>query len=195
LEVQASYKAKTGHILHNAIYTIYGDGSIEIQNRFEPFGDLPDLPRMGITMQLSGQLEQLQWFGHGPYENYADRKDCTPIGLWKSTVTEQYVPYPRPQECGNKEGVRWLSLTDADGKGIQVSTDDVMAASALHYTVNDLDKASNTWELTPREAVVLSLDAFQMGLGNSSCGPGVLKKYAPEKRIYALNLLFKPLNN
>jgi len=193
LEVEVKCLAKTGYFIQKSIYTVYGDGSMDVKNKFEPFGDLPYLPRMGLSMQLSKQLESFVWYGHGPYENYADRKDCTPTGLWNSTVTEQYVPYPRPQECGNKEGVRWLSLTDAKGKGLKVISEDIMSVSALHYSVEDLDKASNTWELNPREAVVLSLDAFQMGLGNSSCGPGVLKKYSPEKRAYDLNFILMPL--
>ncbi len=190
LEVQVDY---SGKFLHQAIYTIYGDGTLNIRNRFEPTAELPVLPRLGISLQLNTVLEKLQWYGNGPWENYADRKDCTPIGLWKSTVTEQYVPYPRPQECGNKEGVRWLTLTDAKSKGLKISTPDEMSFSALHYTVQDLDKAKNTWELEPRKAVVLSLDAFQLGLGNSSCGPGVLKKYAPVVKPYTLNISLKPL--
>jgi beta-galactosidase len=191
LEVQLLYSSK---ILHQAIYTIYGDATLSIQNRFEPTGELPVLPRMGIALQLAPALENLQWYGNGPWENYADRKDCTPIGLWKSTVTEQYVAYPRPQECGNKEGVRWLTLTDAKGKGLKVTASDEMSFSALHFTVEDLDKANTTWELEPRKAVVLSLDAFQLGLGNSSCGPGVLKKYAPDVKPYTLNLTLNPIN-
>jgi beta-galactosidase len=193
LEISVKCSAQTGYFIHKALYIVYGDGTLEMRNRFEPMGALPDLPRMGIVMQLPKDFENLQWYGHGPYENYIDRKDCTPIGLWNSTVTAQYVPYPRPQECGNKEGVRRLSLTDPKGRGLLITTNDPMSASALHYTVDDLDKANNTWELTPREAVVLSLDACQLGLGNGSCGPGVLKKYAIEKRPYELNVTMKPL--
>jgi len=189
-EVQVDY---SGKFTHHALYTVYGDGTLSIKNLFEPKGALPVLPRLGIALQLASDLENLQWYGNGPLENYSDRKDCTPIGRWKSTVTEQYVPYPRPQECGNKEGVRWLNLTDAKGKGLKVTTTDEMSFSALHYTVQDLDKAKNTWELTPRQAVVLSLDAFQMGLGNSSCGPGVLKKYSPTTKSYTLNITLNPL--
>jgi len=202
IEVQVKNSAKTGYILHKISYTVYGDGSITLKNRFEPFGDLPDLPRMGIVMQFSDELEWLEWYGHGPEENYADRKDGTLVGLWNSTVTAQYVPYPRPQACGNHEGVRWLSLTDGIGKGIRIIADTqtltkpanqpVMAATALHFTEEELNKAGNTWKLVPQKAVVLSLDAFHLGLGNSSCGPGVLKKYAGEKRSYELNVTMKP---
>jgi len=190
LDVQVNY---SGKFLHRAIYIVYGDGSLNIENHFEPTAELPILPRLGIALQLASALENVKWYGNGPWENYADRKDCTPIGLWKSTVTEQYVPYPRPQECGNKEGVQWLSLTDAKGKGLKVSTTNEMSFSALHYTVQDLEKAKNTWELEPRKAVVLSLDAFQLGLGNSSCGPGVLKKYAPSAKPYTLTITLNPI--
>jgi len=183
----------SGKFVHHATYTVYGDGTLTIKNLFEPKAELPVLPRLGIALQLASDLEHLQWYGNGPWENYADRKDCTPIGLWNSTVTEQYVPYPRPQECGNKEGVRWLSLTDSKGKGLKISSEAPMSFSALHYTVQDLEQAKHTWELEPRQAVVLSLDAFQLGLGNSSCGPGVLKKYAPEAKPYSLNITFNPI--
>ena len=192
LETEIKYSVTTGYFIHNTTYLVYGDGSFDVKNRFEPFGDLPDLPRLGVAMKFSGQLENFSWFGNGPWENYSDRKDCTPLGFWRSTVTEQYVPYPRPQECGNKEGVTMLSLTDLKGLGIMVNSELPMSVSALHYTVDDLENAKNTWELNPGDEVVLSLDAFQMGLGNSSCGPGVLKKYSPEKRAYDLNYTMSP---
>lgn len=195
LETEIKYSVTTGYFIHKATFVVYGDGSIQVKNRFEPFGDLPDLPRLGVAMKFSGKLENFSWFGNGPFENYSDRMDCTPLGLWKSTVTDQYVPYPRPQECGNKEGVTMLSLTDLKGLGIMVNSVQPMSVSALHYTVEDLEKAKNTWELNPRDEVILSLDAFQMGLGNSSCGPGVLKKYSPEKRAYDLNFTLSPLSD
>jgi beta-galactosidase len=183
----------SGKIEHAATYTVYGDGRLEIGNVFTPKVELPVLPRLGICLQGVPELENLRWFGNGPWENYIDRKDCTPLGVWKSTVTQQYVPYPRPQECGNKEGVRWLSLTDLKGKGLEITASTEMSMSALHYTVADLDKADFTWQLQARKAVVLSLDAFQLGLGNSSCGPGVLKKYAPVAKPYSLNVTLNPI--
>ena len=186
--------AKNGRIVHECIWTIYGNGNIEMDNLFTPEGELPELPRLGIRMALTGELEQMQWYGHGPYENYSDRKTSCPTGIYKGTVTEQYVPYPHPQETGNKEGVRWLNLTDRRGEGLSfVCLDGEMSASALHFTAEDLDAATHAYLLQPRKEVILSLDAIMLGLGNSSCGPGVLKKYAIEKRPYSLKLLITPL--
>lgn len=187
--------SKNGNIEHTAIWIINGNGCIEIENSFTPKGQLPELPRLGIVMSLNQNLEKFEWYGHGPYENYSDRKESSPIGLYRSSVTEQYIPYPRPQDTGNKENVQWLKLTDKKGKGIQISCiSGSMSASALHYTAADLDGASHAYLLKPRKETVLSLDAIMLGLGNSSCGPGVLKKYAIEKRTYNLNISIKPKN-
>ena len=185
-----AHRAKNGQIVHECIWTIRGDGSVEMEHRFTPEGELPELPRLGIRMALSGDLNQMQWYGHGPYENYSDRKTSCPVGVYSSTVAEQYVPYPHPQETGNKEGVRWLKLADRRGNGLSfVCLSGQMSASALHFTAEDLDAATHAHLLKPRDEIILSLDAIMLGLGNSSCGPGVLKKYAIEKRTYELNVL------
>ena len=187
-----AHRAKNGQIVHECIWMICGDGSIEMDHRFTPEGELPELPRLGVRMALSGDLNQMQWYGHGPYENYSDRKTSSPVGVYTSTVAEQYVPYPHPQETGNKEGVRWLKLTDRRGDGLSfICLSGQMSASALHFTAEDLDAATHAHLLKPREEVILSLDAVMLGLGNSSCGPGVLKKYAVEKRTYELKVLIK----
>jgi beta-galactosidase len=194
IKTLAESHAKNGKFIHDCEWTIYGDGVIEADNRFTPSGNLPELPRLGVVMALSGDLEQLEWYGHGPYENYNDRKTSCPIGIYKSTVTEQYVPYPHPQETGNKEGIRWLKLSDKQGKGLTFTRlSGEMSGSALHFTANDLDLATHAYQLVPRKEIILSLDAAMLGLGNSSCGPGVLKKYAVRKETHRLK--FRIENN
>lgn len=196
IKTTAAYRAKNGQIVHECIWTIRSDGSIEMDNCFKPEGELPELPRLGIRMALPGDLEQIQWYGHGPYENYSDRKTSCPVGVYTSTVTGQYVPYPHPQETGNKEGVRWLKLTNSKGEGLEFACESgVMSASALHFTAEDLDTATHAYLLQPRKEVILSLDAIMLGLGNGSCGPGVLKKYAVEKKPYYLKVMINACKN
>lgn len=178
---------------HHAVWTIRGDGSIDMDNRFEPFGNLPPLPRIGVVMRLVGGPEYLRWYGRGPHENYIDRKESADMGIWSGTVGQQYVPYPRPQETGTKVNVDWLSLTDKDGKGILVVAEPAMAASALHYTAADLDVAEHTYELRRHGGVILSLDAKHSGLGNGSCGPGVLPCYEVPPETYTLHLSLRPI--
>ena len=98
--------------LHEQSITIQGDGSIHIQNRVQCDPNLPNLPRIGLTMQLPAGFEQFTWYGRGPHENYTDRNVGARYGRFQSTVTEQYVPYILPQENGNKTGVRWLTLSN-----------------------------------------------------------------------------------
>lgn len=187
--------SKNGKFIHECLWTISGNGSIEVDNKFTPSGELPELPRLGVVMSLNADLENMKWYGHGPYENYSDRKTSCPIGVYSATVTEQYVPYPRPQETGNKENIQWINLTDRDGKGISITClSEKMSGSALHFTAGDLDAATHAYLLNPRKEVVLSLDAIMLGLGNSSCGPGVLKKYAVEKKTHELKFVIKPLD-
>jgi beta-galactosidase len=89
--------------------------------------------------------------------------------------------------------VRWLALTDATGRGLLVVAEaQSMAATALHFTAADLDAAKHAYELKPRAEVVLSLDARQCGLGNSSCGPGVLERYAVPVQPYRLHVSLRP---
>jgi beta-galactosidase len=162
---------------HLCVYTVFGNGCISLSNRIVPEGGPTVLPKIGIRMMLPEGLENLEWFGRGPHENYVDRKVSADVGRYRSTVSEQYVPYIMPQETGNKEDVRWAVLTDASGAGLMVVADETMALTALHFTAQDLDEAAHTCDLTPRPEVVLCVDHAQCGLGNASCGAGVMGKY------------------
>jgi beta-galactosidase len=143
-------------------------------------------------MHIANEYNTLRWYGRGPHENYADRKQAADMGIWSGTVDEQYVPYPRPQETGTKTDVRWLSLTNTAGIGLLVVAEQPMAASALYYTADELDRAEHTYELNRRDNVVLSLDARHSGLGNGSCGPGVLPCYEIAPEPVELHLSFRP---
>ena len=141
------------------------------------------MPRLGSAFVLGEEYENLSWYGRGPWENYPDRKTSCLIGRWNSKVSEQYTHYPRPQDSGNHEDVTEVILTNKQGKGVRVTAiDRPFSFSALHYTVDDIYKTTHDCDLKPRKEVILSLDAAVLGLGNSSCGPGVLKKYAIDKQ-------------
>ena len=180
---------KEGNVTTTSVYTISSDGVIDLKTTFLPQGVLPELPRLGLAFCLAPAYNTFTWYGRGPQDNYPDRKTSAAIGLWKGTVAEQYVHYPRPQDSGNKEEVQFFTLTDKRNKGIRVdAVEDVFSASALHYTAQDLYKETHDCNLKPRPEIILSMDAAVLGLGNSSCGPGVLKKYAIEKKEHTLHI-------
>ncbi len=143
---------------------------------------LPDIPRLGILMELPREYEQLTWYGRGPWDNYPDRKVSCPIGLWKSTVSQQYVHYPRPQDSGNHEDCTYVELKTKKGKVIRIEAIDApFSFSALPYTAQYIASKTHDYELQDEGKTFLSIDCAVMGLGNSSCGPGVLKKYTIDK--------------
>lgn len=182
-----------GSILANTVYTILGGGHIDVKISFSFHGNLPELPRLGIGLALNASLELFSWYGRGPHENYIDRKTSAPVGRWTSTVTEQLVNYPFPQENGNKEDVHRLSLTDTRKQGITITTfDNTFSVSALHFLPTDLATVKHNVDLKPRPETILSIDVQQLGLGNSSCGPGVLKRYSIEKKEQRLHFMVSP---
>ena len=140
---------------------------------------LPPLPRVGILLELPREYEQLAWYGRGPWDNYPDRKVSCPIGLWQSTVTQQYVHYPRPQDSGNHEDCTYVELKTKKGKFLRIeAAGEPFSFSALPYPAQYLASKSHDYELEDQGHTYLSIDCAVLGLGNSSCGPGVLKRYS-----------------
>ena len=154
----------------------------ELTFTFEIPDSLPPLPRLGIVIELPREYELLTWYGRGPWDNYPDRKAACTIGQWKSTVSEQYVHYPRPQDSGNHEDCTMVELKTKRGKKLCIeAVDEAFSFSALPYSAQYIASKTHDYELEDQGKTYLSIDCAVMGLGNSSCGPGVLKKYTIDK--------------
>jgi beta-galactosidase len=195
VEVLKTNRYRQGQIDVDYVYTVNGTGEIDLEVTFTPQGELPELPRLGIAFCLPATYDNFTWYGRGPHENYPDRKASAAMGRWSAKVCTQYTHYPHPQDSGNKEEVHFLTLTDANGKGLRIDAiDRPFSASALHYTAQDIDAASHDHLLEARPEVILSIDAAVMGLGNSSCGPGVLKKYAVERKPHTLRIRIRGID-
>ena len=189
------YTYLAGSILVETIYKVYRDGTVDLAETYTPEGELPELPRLGTCFVADEAFDRVEWYGLGPMETYPDRQRSASIGWWKSRAGEQYTHYPRPQDSGNLESVALIRLRDEGGRGVQVSAlERPFSASALPYSVMDIYGASHDCDLRPSGAVYLCVDAAVLGLGNSSCGPGVLKKYAIEKVPHTLRVRISPLH-
>ncbi|MBN1845345.1 MAG: DUF4981 domain-containing protein [Sedimentisphaerales bacterium] len=162
---------------HHCTYTIFGNGMIHLENYVEPYGALGDLPRLGLTLVVSPEFDHWKWYGRGPWENYVDRSQCADIGWYEQTVAEQYVPYVRPQDTGNKQEVRFAALTDDRNTGLLIVADTPLSMCALHVSAQDLAAARHIHEVPRRPEVYLNIDYGQSGLGNGSCGPSTLDAY------------------
>jgi len=188
---RASGRGQLDDFQHIHRYTLLPSGELRVENTVHIGQDITDIPRVGVSMTLVPGLEQLEWFGRGPWENYCDRKASAMIGRYTSTVTRQYVPYIMPQEHGHKTDVRWLALSDASGHGLQVIGQPTIEFSASHFTTEDLYNARHTIDLRPRDEVLLYLDHRQRGLGTASCGPDTLEQYRLRESEYNFAYLLR----
>ncbi len=170
-------------------YSVLGNGDIVVSNRFTPSNaeGLPVMPRFGMSMALPAAFDTIEWYGRGPHESYWDRKTGAAVGIYKGTVMEQYHPYIRPQENGNKTDVRWVSVTDKEGYGLLAVGMPLLSVSASHYLNGDFDPGEkkaqrHPYDLKRRELVTLNLDYRQMGVGgDTSWGDRALPH--PEYRL------------
>ena len=146
-------------------YTVYASGDVVVEASLDAGdGKLPELPRFGMRTRLVPGLDRIAWYGPGPEESYADRRDLR-VDLHRGTVPGQYFDYSQPQETGYKTDVRWLALTDRTGRGLLAVGLPRLGAGALPYATEDLDQANHRFELTPLAETVLNLDLAQRGLG------------------------------
>ncbi|MBR1666718.1 MAG: discoidin domain-containing protein [Bacteroidaceae bacterium] len=157
------------------------------------------IPKMGFRLEMPEGMEQLSWFGRGPWDNYRDRKEACLPSIYKSTVTDQREDYILPQEHGTKQEVRWIALSNADGDGLLFVAPDQMAASAVHFRPEDNytnrnERSKHTYQFKTCTNTVVSLDAVTRGLGNASCGPDVLDKYELKAANTAFRFFIMPLN-
>jgi beta-galactosidase len=162
---------------HRQTFRRLDEGGLLVENVVELGPELRDLPRIGVVLTLRPGLERLEWEGLGPLENYVDRQASALHGRWRSTVTDEYVPYVMPQEHGHHGEVRGLTLTDGRGRGLEVLGRPAIGFSASHFTADDLWRARHTSDLEPRAETILSLDHAQRGLGTASCGPDTGERY------------------
>jgi len=158
----------------NQEWTIYADGSIELQSSITSNDPSFVLPRIGYSMTIPKEYKELTYYGRGPINNYNDRETSQFIQKYETTVAEQVLNFPKPQDMGNREDVRWCALTKGWlGKtgAVFIATGD-MAISATPY--NDLEMAikGHKYELPKAGDTVLHLDAKVSGLGGASCGQG-----------------------
>ncbi len=178
---------------HEQRFTALADGGIGVDETVVIPASLTDLARVGTVLETVPGLEALEWFGTGRHETYPDRKRGGLVGRWQSTVTEQYVPYVRPQENGGHADVRWLTLSDDKGRGLRLGLDQPRQVSATHLRAEDLASATHDADVTPRPETIVHLDAAHRGLGTASCGPDTLPAYLVGPGAYRWAWTLHPL--
>ena len=145
-------------------YTVFADGTVETKLFYDPVEGLPDMPEFGMLFKLNADYNQLEWYGMGPEETYADRRQGAKLGIYRNRVADNVAKYLVPQECGNKVGVRYAKVTDAKGRGM-IFEGDELSFSALPYTPHEMENAMHPYELPEVHYTVVRVALAQMGVG------------------------------
>jgi beta-galactosidase len=179
---------------YKSTYTIFGSGDIIVAGSIEPGSELSaKLPRFGMQMAIPGEFSTMSWFGRGPNESYWDRKTGSAVGLYSGPVEEQFHPYVRPQETGNKTDVRWVALTNKEGAGLLAVGMPLLSASAWPFSMDDLEKVEHNHELQRRKTITVNLDYKQMGVGgDDSWGARTHPEYTLPAKAYSYRFRLRP---
>ena len=160
---------------------------------------MPDLFKFGMTMNMAKEYDRVEYYGRGPVENYSDRNNSQFLGVYSGTVADQYFPYIRPQENGNKTDVRWWKVVNAQGKGLKFYSDAPLSMSSLNYSTADLDEGPekhnvHAGDLSPRPYTVVHIDKAQYGLACvNSWGAIPLEQYRLKYDDYSYSFVIEPL--
>ena len=98
------------------------------------------VPRIGVRFRLPADMNQVEYFGRGPGENYVDRQAGSFVDLYRTTADAMYTNnYVRPQENGHRTDTRWVTLSRKNGKGLKIVADQTIGFNALRNSVEDFD--------------------------------------------------------
>ncbi len=153
----------TPHSTCEVSYTVYGDGAVRTKLTYDPVKELGDMPEFGMLFKLNADYDHVKWYGLGPEETYADRKEGAKLGIYENRVKDNLAKYLVPQECGNKMGVRYATVTDVRGRGM-LFAGDAMNFSALPYTPHEMEHALHAYELPNVHYTVVRAALAQIGV-------------------------------
>ncbi len=185
-------------------YTLTNEGEVIIREQLSTDKEarISNMFRYGMQMQMPKQYDRIEYYGRGPIENYCDRNSSEFIGVYNNKVQDEYFEYVRPQESGNHTDVRWFRVLNADGSGLEFYSNAPMEASAMPYTMDQLDDGMNkdkAWghhsgDLVPAGKTQVFIQQRQFGLGCvNSWGAWPLDEYRISYGDKDFTFAIKPL--
>ena len=196
IKISEKHISKKGDIHVEMVYTVLGNGDlhVDVQSIVDP--TLPILPKLGITFKIPEEFSYLKWYGRGPHESYSDRKHNAFLGIYEGTVAEQYFPYIRPQENGNKTDVRWATISNTTNAGIIIFGLPQFNLSTHHYTLENITNATHTYMVKEDGPVTVNIDHKIMGLGgDDSWNPRTHKEYLIKPGSYHFSYILRYTDN
>ena len=187
--------ASQANLKQTMVYTVDGSGAVTVDATVDATGtSLGRYIRIGTVMELPEGYENVEWYGNGPVEAMWDREDFATVGRYSNTVSGMFYPYLDTQDTGTVTGVKWISVTNPSAKSaMAIAATDTVEASALHFTVDDLDQAQHPYELSKLDSTILTVNYHSQGTGNKSCGQDTLSAYLlPNNKAYTYEYTMVP---
>ena len=185
-------------------YTLTAEGEVIVREQLatDKEAKISDMFRYGVQLQMPKQYDRVEYYGRGPIENYSDRNSSEFIGVYANRVADEYFEYVRPQESGNHTDVRWFRVLNADGSGLEFYSNAPMEASAMPYTMDQLDDGMHkdkAWghhsgDLIAAGKTQVFIQQHQFGLGCvNSWGAWPLEQYRLSYKDYDFTFAIKPV--
>jgi beta-galactosidase len=195
VQIVARGPVMDGGALVSMCYHVGGDGTLSVDMRYRAGRSLPLLPRVGNEWILDPTFDELEWYGRGPMETYQDRK-YERLGVYWSTLLDNWTEYSRPQENGNKVDVRWLEVRNRAGQGLRVTGKQPLSCNVLPWQKAAMEQCTYSWQLGVPRQVVLNVDLAQMGIGgDDSWGAICLPEYQLLANEYHYAYSVKPIGD
>lgn len=185
--------ARAPYARFTTIYTINKDTTLNVTYDVKINEECVWLPRFGYEFILPKSMENVEYYGMGPHENYADLCHHTTIGHYKTTVTDEYVPYIVPQEHGNHTQVKFLSVMSDDGSGLEFTSSTPFECNTSHYTSKELTDVTHRHLLEESDNTIVRIDYKVSGIGSNSCGPELLEKYRLNEKAFNFSFNIRPI--
>jgi beta-galactosidase len=173
------YELPTSPVTHcDLSYLIDGTGRVEVTQRMTVPEGMAQMPEFATMLTMPADYDRVRWYGDGPEESYVDRREGARLGIYDRQVADMLTPYIRPQEAGNRTGVRWAEVTDAQGIGLRFEGEPTMEFSALSWTPAEIESALHPNELPPIHRTIVRPALMRRGVaGDDSWGSRPLEKH------------------
>ncbi len=177
-------------------WTVHPDGRADLRVAGRPYGNYHDLiPRVGVSFSMPETMRHVEWYGRGPGENYPDSATAMTIGRWRSDADAMFTPYVMPQDCANREDVRWATVTDPAGEGLLIAADspaEPFSLSVWPYSARSIDQARHRTDLASEGSVTVNVNHKVLGLGSNSWGSEVLDSYRVRFEAFEFTVTLQP---
>ncbi len=179
-------------LLHMQVCYTVNELGLTVKTDVKVRHSAPFLPRFGFTAVLPRTSENVRYFGYGPTDSYEDRRLCATMGLYQSTVDEQFTHYIKPQENGNHHNTKWACVSKLAGQGLYFTAPKPFAFSALHYDAKQISDARHDYELQRRPETYVMIDYRRSGIGSNSCGPELDPAYRLSEKEFSYSFCVTP---